>query len=375
MVAKLLSIALMSVGMSLPFINGVNAQPLYSSYAYKDLGTVAGGEDSFANAINNAGQVVGFSYVDGNRHATSWNGTTATDLGILAGSGTRSEAWAINEQGTVAGFTFLDGKTQAATWSGTTVTGLDTPSGSDSSYALGINDSGRVAGRSSTNGDTRAVIWNGTTATSLNTPNGNSGIAYAINDEGKVAGRSIFTGSSTTHATVWDNASSTPTDLGTLPGGATSTAFAINAHGQVAGRSSFLPGSFDYHATVWNGNVPTDLGTLDGDSSEANAINNAGVAVGWSDTADGDTRAALWTGTAAIDLNTFLDGDTVNDGWVLVEASGINDQGWIVGDAYNSQTQQTHAFLLTPVPEPGTYAMLLFGLGLMGIVVRRKKIA
>jgi probable HAF family extracellular repeat protein len=219
------------------------------------------------------------------------------------------------------------------------------------------------------------VIWNGTTATSLGTTNGNSGIAYAINDEGKVAGRSIFTGSSTPHATVWDNASSTPADLGTLPGGATSVAFAINDHGEVAGRSSFLPGSFDYHATVWNGNVPTDLGTLDGDSSEANAINNAGVAVGWSDTADGGTSAALWTGTAVIDLNIFLDSDTVNDGWVLVEASGINDQGWIVGDAYNSQTQQTHAFLLTPVPEPGTYAMLLFGLGLMGIVVRRKKIA
>jgi hypothetical protein len=53
----------------------------------------------------------------------------------------------------------------------------------------------------------------------------------------------------------------------------------------------------------------------------------------------------------------------------------INDHGWIVGDAYNSETQQTRAFLLTPVPEPETYAMLLFGLGLMGIVARRKKIA
>lgn len=55
------------------------------------------------------------------------------------------------------------------------------------------------------------------------------------------------------------------------------------------------------------------------------------------------------------------------------QASGSNDQGWIAGDAYNSSIQQTHAFLLTPVPEPETYAMLLFGLGLMGMVVRRKK--
>jgi len=36
------------------------------------------------------------------------------------------------------------------------------------------------------------------------------------------------------------------------------------------------------------------------------------------------------------DLNSFLDARTVSEGWVLTEAMGINDKGWIVGTAYNS---------------------------------------
>jgi len=272
----------------------------------------------------------------------------------LAGAGTASEAWAINARGDVAGFTFLADNAQAASWAGTTLTKLDTPSGANSSYAFGINDRGQVAGWSSTDSNIQAVLWNGTTPTGLGTLENNPSVAYAINERGQIAGRSTFSGSSTPHAALWNEGSSTPTDLGALPGGGSSVAFAINDHGQAAGRSSFLAGSFDYHATVWNGNTHTDLGTLGGDSSEANAINNSGQVVGWSDTDDGNNSATLWTGT---------------------EASGINDHGWIVGDAYNTMTEQTHAFLLTPVPEPEIYSMLLVGLGLMGLMARRKKIA
>lgn len=58
---------------------------------------------------------------------------------------------------------------------------------------------------------------------------------------------------------------------------------------------------------------------------------------------------------------------------MLTSASDINDSGWIVGNAYNSKTNETRAFILSPVPEPETYAMLMAGLGLMGWLVRRKK--
>jgi probable HAF family extracellular repeat protein len=170
---------------------------------------------------------------------------------------------------------------------------------------------------------------------------------------------------------VWNGA--TATDLGTL-GGTESYAAAINTAGQVAGYAYTDSGA--YHATVWNGTTATDLGTLGGTHSEARAINTAGQVAGYAYTANNAAQhATVWNGTTATDLNSFLDASTVSAGWVLYQATGINDNGWIVGNAYNSRLFENHAFLLsvTAVPEAETYAMMLAGLGLMGFVARRRK--
>jgi hypothetical protein len=74
----------------------------------------------------------------------------------------------------------------------------------------------------------------------------------------------------------------------------------------------------------------------------------------------------------------------VNAGWYLGFANAINDNGWIVGTAYNNLIGVGTAYLLTPcdtclsnnifpVPEPETYAMFMAGLGLMGFIARRPK--
>ena len=121
-----------------------------------------------------------------------------------------------------------------------------------------------------------------------------------------------------------------------------------------------------------------------GGYSEALAINNQGLIVGNSTIKDSlgntytylkDYRATLWDGTTTTDLNTFLDANTVSAGWVLNYANDINDNGWIVGSASNSLLGiGSHAFILAPVPEPETYSMILLGIGLIGFVVRRRRI-
>jgi probable HAF family extracellular repeat protein len=73
-----------------------------------------------ANAINNAGEVVGFSYLSGldphaPLHATIWDGTTPIDLNsVLDQSGigwTLEDAQGINSRGQIVGYGIYGGQT------------------------------------------------------------------------------------------------------------------------------------------------------------------------------------------------------------------------------------------------------------------------
>src|SRR5215469_6124961 len=86
------------------------------------------------------------------------------------------------------------------------------------------------------------------------------------------------------HAFKWRNG--VKTDLGTLPGGASSAAFWINAKGWITGNSEngetdpLIPGLPEVRAVLWKDGKIRDLGTLGGNTSFAQAINDRGQITG-----------------------------------------------------------------------------------------------
>ena len=142
-------------------------------------------------------------------------------------------------------------------------------------------------------------------------------------------------------------------DLGTLEGGGGSSANAINNLGEVVGVVGF--GIDVTHAFIWDSeNGMRPLESSEGTLRLANDINDAGQVVG---------GLMLWD--HGVTLNLYRDVG-LPAAWRFREVRAINASGQIVGWGENPDGLD-RAFLLTPIPEPATAALLLSGLLALGV--------
>lgn len=348
------------------------AQGYPIKYSLEDLGVIKGMDASAPAAINNQAHVTGTAYTKDQTCAFHYD--SAKGLMEDAG-GLNSRGFGINSTGIVVGDFFRDGTdvSHAGIFQGGFAKDLGALKGQVFSRANGINALMQIVGYSSLKRDSsqsRAFMWTSQSGMrDIGTLGGQHAQAYAINDAGFVTGTAeTFSAVPTivprTHAFIyqWLSMNSVPMrDLGVL-GGPFSYGMAINNYNHVAGYSTIKPNDARVHAFLHDGNSMIDLGSLaknrsDPDISVALGVNSFDQVVGYSYLpASGGTPmqqvAFLWSQSIGaekmIDLNKAV--DKTGKDYLLISATGINDNGQIVCSAYFlPNTGIVHTVLLTPV--------------------------
>jgi probable HAF family extracellular repeat protein len=281
----------------------------------RNLGVLAGGTDSGANAINAAGKIVGWSVLAGGQtHAVLYEGSDRIDLHELVGPGTlQSSALDIN------------GDNQIVGWS-------ETAEGRIRAYLYDLRFSRR---------------------TELTLADALNAIPYDIDDQNRIVG-TVELGDGRLAAVRWDcmaTASQTSCTAAVVPslGGPNSGAYRVKGDAVIGTAETPLQGVMNsnireysnttsgFRTQASNGNA---AGILPGDvAGELRAINAAGVMVGMSVDAQERTRAVVATADGARDLNELA---ATSD---LKIAADINDAGAIL--AIGASDDAWHGYLLT----------------------------
>lgn len=313
-----------------------------------DLGAL-GLRASFATAINERGQVIGYvdtkpkgSFGDAVTHAFLWQGGKMRDLGTLGGP--QSRALAINDRGQVVGEADANAKDSEGfpvsyvfLWNGR----MRVIRALRASSPAAITNRGEVVGQLGADAflwrhGRRYLLWKGG--------------ANAANERGEIAGWRSTGGSASDGTPIWHavlRKGGRLVDLGTL-GGIWSEANAINERGQVVGRADTKAADTSskyedpiYNAFLWQGGRMRNLGSV-ARHSEAYAANDRGQIVGYVRPVgeNQEPRPVVWQAGKTFML-------PLPPGGHGGEARAINGHGTIVGWAYVKGIDHPHAVLWT----------------------------
>jgi len=292
-----------------------------------DLGTFAGGYDTWANAVNSRGEIAAQAYntiPDANSlfgygyqsRAFYWNNGVSQDLGTL-GTGTDADAGLINERGQVVA----------------------------RSYTSSVPNA-NCAGISSFTLATGSFIWDKKNGMKdIGGLGGTCTLAQDLNNHGQIVGGSSLTGDTQVHPFVW-NAATGVTDLLDPSDSSYGFAEAENAHGEVAGETC---DSVTCYAMLWRKSgghwQKRTLSTVT-DNAASISINASEQVVG--DVGTNSSAPFLWEdGGTIVDLNTLV---PPNSGLQMYESLQINDRGEITANAKDSNGNN-HSVLLIPCDE------------------------
>jgi probable HAF family extracellular repeat protein len=348
----------------------VLAQPQYTMTVIGAPAPAPAGPISFPLALNNAGRVTGYAFASPGQTAITWNNGAFSPLSGL-GAFDRSYGNAVNAAGRIAGAGYrLQGgaivESHALKWTGGAMTDLGSLGG-HTAAALSINDFDQVVGYSTTPGETetRAFLQQNGAMTALpSLPGAVETIAYDISNTGYIAGAAVT--STPAHPVLWHNGSVSSLRIPTLS--RTGAANAVNNAGLAVGTYELNMNTGAFAAAMWTSGILSNLGNLGAYPPYAVAfdVNNATQVVGNSMSPSG-MAGFLWQSGRMFDLSTLVVGAP---GVRITAASAINDRGQIAAAALIAGRET--AVLLTPVtfaPAPGAIPVLAAA----GLVALRRR--
>lgn len=345
-------------------------------YRIVSLGSL-GGTNSSGVTINNVGEVMGSSDLAGNtsQEAALWFFGLTIPLGTLGGPNSTVDWPNRNDSGVIVGTSetatkdplgeafscpavFLSPSGNSCVgfvWRNFKMKQLPTLGGNNA-IGASINGEGVAVGWAETNVADGScilpqvyqflpVVWgpNYNEARALPTfPGDADGAATALNDRGQIVGISgtcdtAIGAYSAKHALLWENGQ--PIEMQLFGGSGWNTPMAINNRGVVAGFANVPPDVVDgqlqitWTSFLWSKeNGKTNIGVLTGDAySEATGINDEGTVIGVSFAAGfASSRAYLYKDGQIEDLNKLA---LPGSGLYLISTGDINDAGVITGQA------------------------------------------